>query len=93
MFGMMAGGVNPRRGRPEKNWAHCLVDDIKDFKETEISTDISPLLFGAETVLWPRAGKKTGNWHRGVVYAADRLMTRWPRGEAKEELATPDVAR
>ena len=72
----MAGGVNPERGRPEKNWAQRLVDDIRVLEATEGSTDSSPLLFGVETVLWPRAAKKSGNWHRGVVDAADRFMTR-----------------
>ena len=36
----------------------------------------SPLLFGVETVLWPRAAKKSGKWYRGVVDAAGRFMTR-----------------
>ena len=70
MFGTMAGGVNPGRGRPEKNWAQCLADDIRVFKATKGSTDSSPVLFGAETMLWPRAAKKSGNWHRGIVDAA-----------------------
>ena len=50
------------------------------------------MLFGVETVLWPRAAKKSGNWHRGIVDAADRLMTRWHRGEWKE-LVTPHSKR
>ena len=33
---------------------------------------------------WPMAGKKSGNWYRGVVDAADRFMTRWHRGEAEK---------
>ena len=84
VFGTMAGGVNPGRGRPEKNWAQCLVDDIRVFEATEGSTDRSPLLFGVETVLWPRATKKNRNWHRGIVAAAYRFMTRWHRGEAEK---------
>ena len=47
----MAGGVNPGRGRPEKSWAQCLVDDIRVFEATEESTDSSPLLFGVETAM------------------------------------------
>ena len=31
MFGTMAGGENPRPGRPENNWAYCLVDDLRVF--------------------------------------------------------------
>ena len=66
MFGTQAGGVIPGRGRPEKNWAQCLVDDFWVFEATEGSTHSSPLLFGVETVLWPTAAKKSGNWHRGT---------------------------
>ena len=41
--------------------------------------------FGVETVLWPRAAKKSGKWYyRGVVDAADRFMTRWHKGEAEK---------
>ena len=76
MFGAMAGGVKPGRGRPEQNWAQCLVNDIRVFKATEGSTDSSLALFGVATVLWPRAAKKSGNWNRGIVDAADRFMTR-----------------
>ena len=43
MFGTMAGGVNPGRGRPEKNRARCLVGDIRVFEATEGSTTIAPL--------------------------------------------------
>ena len=84
MFGTMAGGVNPGRGRPGKNWAQGLVDDIRVFEATEGSTNSSPLLFEVETVLWPRAAKNSGNWHRGIVDAADGFMTRWHRGEAEK---------
>ena len=35
-------------------------------------------------MLWPRAAKKSGNWHRGIVDAADRFVTRWHRGEAEK---------
>ena len=84
MFGTMAGGENPGLGRPEKNWAQCLADDLRLFKATQGSTESSPLLFGVETVLWPRAAKKSGKWYRGVVEAADGFMTRWQRLEAEK---------
>ena len=38
-FGTMAGGENPGPGRPEKNWAQCLVDDLRVFRATEGSTE------------------------------------------------------
>ena len=82
MFGTMAGGENPGPGRPEKNLAQCLVDDLRVFRATEGSTESVPLVFGAETVLWPAAAKKGGKWyHRGVVEAAECFMTRWHRDE------------
>ena len=61
-----------------------LVDDLKVFEATEGSTDSSPLLYGVETVLWPRAAKNSGNRHRGSVDAANRIMTRWRTGEAEK---------
>ena len=60
MFETLPGGENPGPGRPENNWAQCLADDIRVFQATEESTDSSPLLFGVETVLWPRVAKKSG---------------------------------
>ena len=64
MFETMAGGENPGPGRPEKNWAQCLliVDDLRVFRATEGSTESVPLVFGVETVLWPTAAKKGGKW-------------------------------
>ena len=45
MFGTTAGGENPGPGRPEKNWAQCLVDDLRVFRATEGSTESVPLVF------------------------------------------------
>ena len=84
MFRTVAGGVNPGRDRPEKNWALCLADEIRVFQATEESRDSSPLLFGVDTVLWPRAAKESGNWHPGVVDGANRFMTRWQRLTAED---------
>ena len=82
-FGTMAGGENPGPGRPEKNRAQCLVDDLRVFRATEGSTESVPLVFGVETVLWSTAAKKGGEWYRGVVEAAECFMTRWHRDEAE----------
>ena len=60
MFGTMAGGEDPGPGRQEKNSASCLVDDPRVFRATEGSTESVPLVFGAETVLWPTAARKGG---------------------------------
>ena len=35
-------------------------------------------------MLWPRAAKKSGNWHWGTVDAADRFIARRHRGEAEK---------
>ena len=61
-FGTMAGWENPEPGRPENDWAQCLADDLnlKVLQASERSTESSPLLFGIETVSWPRAAKKSG---------------------------------
>ena len=84
-FGTMAGGENPGPGRPEKNWAQCLVDDLRVFRATEGSTESVPLVFGVETVLWPTAAKKGGKWYWGVVEAAECSMARWHRDRGRQE--------
>ena len=70
MFGTMAGGENPGPGRPEENWAQCLVDDLRVFRVTEGSMESVALVFGVETVLWPMATKKGEKWYRRVVEGA-----------------------
>ena len=65
-----------------KNWARCLVDDLRVFRATEGSKSF-PLIFGVEAALWPTAAKKGGKWYRGVVEAAECFMTRWHRDEAE----------
>ena len=42
MFETTAGGENPEPGRPEKNWAQCLVDNLMVFRATEGSTESVP---------------------------------------------------
>ena len=71
IFGTMAGGDNPGPRRPEKNWAQCLVDDLRVFRATEGFTESVPLVFGVETVLWPTVAKIGEYWFRGVVEAAE----------------------
>ena len=82
-FGKMGGGENPGPGRPEKNWAQCLVDGLRVFRATEGLTKSIPLMFGVETVLWPTAASKGGKWYRGVVEAKECFMTWWYRDEVK----------
>ena len=70
----MEYGDNPAPGRPEKNLAQSVADDIKAFIATEGSTDNLPLLLGVESVLWSTAAKKSGNWYRGAVDAAGSFI-------------------
>ena len=74
MFGTMTGGEYPGPDRPENIWAQCLADDLRVLHATEGSMESLPLLFGAETVLRPRAAKTNGRWYRGVIQAVDCFM-------------------
>ena len=56
---------------------------------TSGSTHSSPLLLGVETALKPGAFQNSGNWHRGIVDAEDRLMTRWHRGDPEKSWQPP----
>ena len=51
MFGTMAGGDDPGPGRPENNWAQCLVDDLRVFRATEGSKESIRWAFGVGTML------------------------------------------
>ena len=42
MFGELAGGEDPGRGRPEQNWLICLKDDLKVFGTKHGSTAAQP---------------------------------------------------
>jgi len=61
----MAGGENPRPGGQFKTWHRCIVQELREFRATEGSTELAPLVFGFETVLWSTAAKKAGKWYRG----------------------------
>ena len=60
IFWTMAGADNPGPGRPEKNWAQCLVDDLTVFRATEGFTESVPLVFSVETC-GPRRLRRVGN--------------------------------
>ena len=60
----------------KKNWAQRLADDLRVFQATEGSTVSSRLLFGVETVLRPRAARKSGQWYRVIDEATDSLTER-----------------
>ena len=70
-------------GRPEKNWAHCLADDLRGFQATEGSKESSPPLVGVETVLWPRAATKSEKCYREVAEATGCFIARWHRNDAQ----------
>ena len=51
----MASGENPRPGGQFKSWQICIVEDLREFRATKVSTEHFPLMFGAETALWSTA--------------------------------------
>ena len=59
------------------------------FQATERSTDSSPLLFGVETVLSPRAAKKSGKRYPGGRRRCGPLHDEMAQGRGGEDLATP----
>ena len=71
MFGTMAGGENPIPGGQFKTWHICKVADLREFRATEGSTELAPLVFGVETALRSTAAKKTGYCYRGGLEAAN----------------------
>ena len=83
MFGNLACGEDPGRGRPMKTWTQCLSDDLQAFGAvTAESAENPPLVFGVETVLWTRAVVEWGMWYRGVMEGAEQFMEKWHREEA-----------
>ena len=60
MLGKMTGGEGRRPGGQPKTWHRCLVEDLREFRATEGSTEHCPLVFGVETAVWTVAAKKEG---------------------------------
>ena len=90
MFGTMAGGENPGPGRPEKNWAQCLVDDLRVFRATEGPTESVPLVFGVETEqLWPTVPKRVGSGTSGSRRSGGMFHDEVAQGRGGEQLVTP----
>ena len=83
MFRTTAGGENPSHGRQCKTCNRCIVEDLREFRPTEGSTENSPVMLGVETALWSTATKKAGKWYRGVLEVAERFMVRWHEDEAQ----------
>ena len=64
-------------------WHIYIVEDLREFRATEGSTEVAPLSFGVETALWSTTAKNTGKWYGEVLETAERFMVRWHEGEAK----------
>ena len=60
MVGTIAGVENLRPGGQSKTWHRCIVEDLKEFRATEGSTEVAPLVFGVETALWSTAAEEAG---------------------------------
>ncbi|MEP5732195.1 MAG: hypothetical protein ABJL67_22810 [Sulfitobacter sp.] len=43
------------------------VEDLREFRATEESTGLAPLVFGVETGLWSTVAKTAGTWYRGIL--------------------------
>ena len=93
MLETKAGGENPGSGRPETNWAQCLVDDLRVFGATEGSTESAPLVFGVETVLWPTAAKEGWEVVSGSRRSGGMFHDEVAQGRGGEHLATPHNRR
>ena len=83
MFGTTAGGENPRPGEQSKTWHRFRIEDLREFRATEGSTEHSPLVVGVETAPWSTAAKTVSEWYRGVFEAAERFTIKWNEDEAK----------
>ena len=63
----------------------CIVEDLREFRATEGSTELAPSVFRVETALWFTAAQKAREWFRGVLEAAERFMV--SRHDAEAELS------
>ena len=61
MFGTIAGGENPGPGRPEQNWAPCLVDDLGVFRAIEGSTERARWYLVQKRCYGPRRQRRGGS--------------------------------
>ena len=83
MSGTRAGGENPRPGGQFKTWHRCTVENLREFRATEGSTENFPFVFGVDSVLWSSAAKKAGKWYRMALEATERFMVTWHEDEAQ----------
>ena len=83
MYGAMAGGENLRPGVQFKTWQRCIVEDLKEFRTAEGSTEHSFLVFGVETAFRSTAAKKEGKWYRGVIEETERFIFKWHEDETQ----------
>ena len=60
-----------------------MVEDLREFRPIEGSTEHSPVVFGIETALRSTAAKEAGKWYREVLEAAEWFMVRWHEDEAQ----------
>ena len=42
-----------------------MLEDLREFRVADESTENLPLVSGVETVLWSTAAEKVGEWYRG----------------------------
>ena len=42
------------------SWHGCILEDLREFRATTMSTELAPLVFGDLTALWSTAAKTAG---------------------------------
>ena len=87
MPGTIDGGENPRSGGRCKAWQRCIVEDHREFRAMEGSTEVASLVLEVETALLSTGGEKAGKWYRGILEAVERFMV--SRHEAEAEMNRP----
>ena len=83
MFEVVAGAENPRLGGKIETWHGCNIEELREFRAIEGSTEHSPSKFVVETALCSAAAIKAAKLSRGVLGAAEQSMARWHEDEAQ----------
>ena len=67
LYGGLVNGAKRRRGRPEKSWWTCLLDDLK--------------AFGIDPDTWHSLARSRQGWYERVSQGAEDFLCAWKQGE------------
>ena len=91
MFPKMTGGDHPKPGGQFKTWQRYKVqfttwqrfkvEDFGEFRATEGSAELAPMVFDVWSALWSSAYKKARKWCWGILEAVERFMVRLHESE------------